>query len=276
MGQVSGRRAPGRSSRACGDEAHGACAMRRLSLRLAQPLTEWNQRSKDCWNVEPTTASAGFLLDSALFYELVSRVGRALASPERLLLIDLLTQGDRTVEVLAQAAEQPVRTTSHHLQELKAARLVVARKSGRHVVYSLADPSVLRFWCDLREFAHDRSPELREAALALAQRRKLVDIETLQSMLQSSRVALLDVRPAEEFKAGHLPTARSIPLPELVSRVDELPKSRVVVAYCRGPHCLMADHAVDILTEHGLRARRLDAGIAEWIAAGLPLETGPN
>ncbi len=216
---------------------------------------------------------------SPSFYELVSRVGRALASPERLLLLDLLAQGDRTVEVLADAAGQPIRTTSHHLQELKAARLVAGRKQGRHVVYSLADGSVQRFWCELRAFAQDRSPELQAAVRELARKRQasgLVDIDSLEALLRSSRTALIDVRPEEEFLAGHLPSARSIPLEELASRVGELPRSRLIVAYCRGPHCLLADRAVDLLTDHGLRARRLEAGVAEWRAAGLPVETGPN
>lgn len=213
------------------------------------------------------------------FYELVSHIGRALASPERLLLLDLLAQGDRTVEVLAETAGQPLRTTSHHLQELKAARLVTARKQGRHVVYSLADASVQRFWCELRAFAQDRSPELQATAEALTRKRQsagMVDIDGLNRLVGAARTALVDVRPEAEFLAGHLPSARSIPLDELASRVAELPRSRLIVAYCRGPHCLLADRAVDILTGQGLRARRLEAGVAEWQAAGLPVETGPN
>lgn len=209
------------------------------------------------------------------FYEHVARVGRALASPERLCLLDLLSHGERSVEVLAETAGQPLRTASHHLQQLKAARLVSCRKDGRFAVYSLADDSVARFWTDLRHFAQDRSLELQAGAAQVDRHRSrgsVITRERAHQALQRRGTTFLDVRPAEEYRAAHLPGALSIPLSELGEKAHTLPKSKPIVAYCRGAHCLLADEAVDLLQRLGFKARRLEDGFTEWKQASLPVE----
>ncbi len=202
-------------------------------------------------------------------YEQLASVTKALASPERLVLLELLAQGERSVEKLAEHAGQTLQITSHHLQKLTAAGLLSRRREGRHVVYSLADPSVAGFWSALRTFAESRSPELRDAVSQLAARRRNAGTVTpaeLESLLARGRVTLVDVRPAEEYAAGHLERACSIPLDELSGRLGELPRRKLVVAYCRSPYCDLADRAVALLAEHGYRVRRLEEGVHEWSA----------
>lgn len=211
-----------------------------------------------------------------LLYEQVARLSKALASPKRLELIELLCQCEKTVETLAREAAISVKLTSAHLKELRAARLVDTRKDGKYVVYRLADTSVADLWVALRTAAEERLVDLQMALRSLAAGdRELVELDH-DSMLRRARrgeVVVIDVRPPEEFAAGHLPYARSVPLTELKRRLKQLPKDRPIIAYCRGPFCLMARDAVEWLQKRGYQAAKFEDGVAEWRARGLPVET---
>lgn len=221
-------------------------------------------------------ASASRPLKTAI-YEQIARIGQAASSPNRLELLDLLSQGERTVEALARQTGQSVATTSHHLQVLRRARLVDAEKSGLYVTYRLADPQVEAFLLGLRQLAESRLAEIQQITQTfLASRRALepIDNDELVRRVRSGEVTLLDVRPPEEYAAAHLPGAISVPLADLPARLSELRKRREVVAYCRGPYCVMALDAVDLLRRHGFRANRLEQGVAEWRARGWRVESG--
>ena len=208
-------------------------------------------------------------------YEQVARVGKALASPKRLELIELLCQGEKAVEVLAAQAEISVKLTSAHLKELRQARLVEARKEGKYVLYRLANTSVADLWVTLRTEAEERLVELQLALAAMVDHASDLDgfdRATILKKAQAGELLILDVRPAEEFVSGHLPHAYSLPIDELRKRLSELPKDLPVVAYCRGPFCLMAKDAVALMRTNGYRAVHLSDGVAEWRAHGLPLE----
>lgn len=207
-------------------------------------------------------------------YEHMARLGHALASPQRLRLLHLLCQCERTVEELAKAMDLRIGIVSHHLQRLRRVRLVVAQKSGRHVVYRLADEQVKRFWLSYREFADGRLAELQLLAAALADQRRTkgtMDRAQVRQLIEQDAAVLLDVRPTPEFTAGHLPGALSFPLEQLTRRLKDIPPGKVIVLYCRGPYCLLADDAQQILAERGIRALRFDDGVDEWAAAGLPV-----
>lgn len=208
-------------------------------------------------------------------YEQVARLGKALSSPKRLLLVELLCQGEKTVETLAAQAQISVKLASAHLKELKQAKLIESRKDGRYVLYRLAAPSVADLWVSLRSEAEARLVELQSALAALVEHRddlEGVDRRDILKRAETGEVVVLDVRPAEEFASGHLPHARSLPLHELKKRLAELPKNTPVVAYCRGPFCLMARDAVELLRKKGYSAFHLTDGVAEWRARGLPVE----
>lgn len=208
-------------------------------------------------------------------YEQVARIGKALASPKRLELIELLCQGEKTVEVLAAQAEISVKLVSAHLKELRVARLVETRKEGRYVLYRLADTGVADLWVALRAEAEERLVELQVAlANIVAHGNELegVDRKAILKKAASGEVVVLDVRPFDEYATAHLPHARSLPVDELKKRLAELPKGTPVVAYCRGPFCLMARDAVELLRKRGYRAFHLTDGVAEWRAQGLPVE----
>ncbi len=220
--------------------------------------------------------STGREIKNAL-YELVARIAKAVASPKRLELIELLCQAPKAVETLAAEAEISVKLASAHLKELRANRLVETERQGKRIVYRLASPEIARFWVALRVLAEDRLFELQEAMRALGASDSAWHGENREALLRKARkgeVVVLDVRPAKEFEQQHLPFARSLPLTELRARLAELPKDRPIVAYCRGPFCLMSDEAVKLLDRRGFRASKLADGVAEWEAAGLPLETG--
>jgi rhodanese-related sulfurtransferase/DNA-binding transcriptional ArsR family regulator len=205
-------------------------------------------------------------------YGEVARLGKALASPVRLQLLDLLRQGSRNVEDLAQAAGVTVANSSRHLQQMRAARLVSAAREGRHVRYRLAGDGVSDAFGVLRGLAEALLPEmdrLRGELRAL----RADEREALLDRLGRGGVTLLDVRPAEEYRHGHLPGARSIPLPELPSRLGEVPRDREVVAYCRGPYCSLATEAVSVLVAAGFRARHLDLGPPDLTSRGVALAT---
>jgi rhodanese-related sulfurtransferase len=208
-------------------------------------------------------------------YEQVSRIGKALASPKRLELVELLCQGEKSVETLAQQADISVKLASAHLKELRAARLVGSRKDGRYVIYRLFDPGVAELWVSLRAAAEERLLELQMALRSLVTAgTELVGVDrnVILKQAREGAVVVIDVRPGEEFEAGHLPYARSLPLSELRKRLKELPKDKPLVAYCRGPFCMMANEAVALLLKQGYWAFKLDDGVAEWRAKGLPVE----
>ena len=210
-----------------------------------------------------------------LLYEQVARVGKALASPKRLELIDLLVQGEKTVEALAGEARISVKLASAHLRELRLAQLVVTRREGKYVLYQLAGAGVSELWVKLRSESEERLVELQMALASMTKHRD--DLEGLDrgavlKKAKAGEVVVLDVRPGNEYAAGHLPYARSVPLDELRKRLAELPKDVPVVAYCRGPFCVWARDAVQLLRKTGYRAFHLTDGVAEWRARGLPVE----
>lgn len=212
-------------------------------------------------------------------YEQFARLGKAIAAPKRLELLDLLCQGPRTVEALAEQAALSVANASQHLQVLRAARLVDAEKKGLYVEYRLADDQVCRFFVALRGLAEARLAEVdRVTREYLEERGQMERVETdeLLRRVRSGEVTVLDVRPAEEYRAGHIPGALSIPASELKARLKEVPKGREVVAYCRGPYCVMALDAIDMLRKKGFTAQRMEQGVADWRARGWRIERGAS
>lgn len=211
----------------------------------------------------------------AHLYEQVARIGKAVSSPKRLELIELLCQAEKPVETLAQQAGISVKLASAHLKELRLARMVETRKDGKYVLYRLASSSVADLWVALRSEAEERLVELQVALTNLVRHGQDLHGVAREDILQraeAGEVVVLDVRPMTEFEAAHLPHARSLPLAELKKRLAELPKDKPVVAYCRGPFCLMAQDAVTLLRGQGYQAFHLSDGVAEWRARGLPIE----
>jgi rhodanese-related sulfurtransferase len=208
-------------------------------------------------------------------YEQLARLGKATSSPTRLELLDLLCQGPRTVEALAEQAAVPIANASQHLQVLRAARLVEAEKKGLYVEYRLADDAVSRFFVAFRGLAEARLAEVDRVIREYRVERgamDAVDESELRRRIRSGEVTVLDVRPAEEYRAGHIPGAISIPIDELKTRLKEVPKGRDIVAYCRGPYCVMALDAVALLRKKGFTAHRMDEGVADWRARGWRVE----
>jgi rhodanese-related sulfurtransferase len=201
-------------------------------------------------------------------------LGKALANPHRLELLDLLAQGARSVEELAHETGLSLANASAHLQVLRRARLVEADKQGVRVLYRLAAPEVFELWRALRDVGRERIAEIdRLVSTYLTDRHQLeaIDRAELLRRLQAGSVEVIDVRPAIEYRQGHIAGARSIPIEELERRLAELPREREIVAYCRGPYCVFADEAVRVLRRHGFRAKRLRDGFPEWRAAGYPI-----
>lgn len=206
-------------------------------------------------------------------YGELARIGKALASPVRLQLLDLLRQGSRSVEALAQAAGVSVANSSQHLQQMRSARIVAAERRGQRVEYRLSAEGVSQVFGALRGLAEVLLPEmdrLRSELGVLAPEER----EELLLRIRRGEVTLLDVRPPEEYRAGHLPGALSIPLPQLRSRLAEVPRDREVVAYCRGPYCPFATDAVTVLAAAGYRARHLDLGAPDLASRRIRLATG--
>jgi rhodanese-related sulfurtransferase/DNA-binding transcriptional ArsR family regulator len=204
-------------------------------------------------------------------YEQFARLGKAISAPKRLELLDLLSQGPRTVEALAEHASISVANASQHLQVLRTARLVDAEKKGFYVEYRLAGDEVSRFFLALRGLAETRLAEVDQVTRAYLDGRRAmeaVDGDELVRRVKAGEVTVLDVRPREEYRAGHLPGALSIPLGELKARLRELPKNRAIVAYCRGPYCVMALEAVQLLRKKGFKAHRMEQGVIDWRARG--------
>jgi rhodanese-related sulfurtransferase len=207
-------------------------------------------------------------------YEQFARIGKAVSSPKRLELLDLLCQGPRTVEILAKESSLTVANASQHLQVLRAARLVEAEKEGLFVSYRLADQVVCEFFHAMRVLAETRLAEVEQIKRRFLEGREdmqPVDREALLELVRKGAVTVLDVRPVEEYRAGHIPGAVSIPLKELKQHFAELPHDREIVAYCRGPYCVLSIDAVEMLRASGFSAIRLEEGIQDLRAMGFPI-----
>ncbi len=210
-------------------------------------------------------------------YAQFARIGKALASPSRLELLDLLAQGERSVEDLAREANLSLANASAHLKVLSQAQLVAGHKQGLRVYYRLADPAVYRLWAALRETGRQQLAEIdRLVASYLHWRQGLeaVSREQLRQRLANPSTVVLDVRPVLEYRQGHIAGARSIPVDELQARLEELDPAHEIVAYCRGPYCVFADEAVTLLRARGFTAVRYEEGYPEWAAADLPVDRG--
>ena len=207
-------------------------------------------------------------------YEQFARIGKAVSSPKRLELLDLLCQGPRTVEVLAKESGLTVANASQHLQILRAARLVAAEKEGLFVSYRLADQTVCEFFRAMRVLAESRLAEVEQIKRRFLEGREgmePVDRQALLELVRKEAVTVLDVRPVEEYNAGHIPGAISIPLKELRLRLMDLPRDQEIVAYCRGPYCVLSIQAVEMLRAQGFQAVRLEEGIQDLRALGFPI-----
>ncbi len=211
-------------------------------------------------------------------YELFAQISGSLANPHRLELIDLLIQASRSVDDLAALAEMSVANTSQHLQILKRARLVICQREGQSIVYSLADPLIARLWIELRRVAQNQLAEVNHVMDQYREHRH--EFEKISSIevnigLQTNEILLIDARPEDEYEAGHLPGAISLPVDTLARRIHELPMGKTVVTYCRGPICVDADDAAILLSAYGYPVKRLEDGVGEWQQAGFVLER-PN
>ena len=207
-------------------------------------------------------------------YEQFARIGKALSNGHRLELLEVLAQGEHSVETLAQETGMSIANASQHLQVLRSARLVEARREGIYQYYRLADEPVFALWQAMRRVGESRMAEIDRIVQTYLHDRSLlqpISATELIQRLSEGNILLLDVRPVEEYTAGHLPDALSIPIAELQTRLVELPQEREIVAYCRGPYCVFADEAVSLLRTHGYHARRLEQGLPDWRALGLPV-----
>jgi rhodanese-related sulfurtransferase len=207
-------------------------------------------------------------------YEQFARIGHAIASPKRIEMLELLSQGPKTVEILAEQSASAVKNTSAHLRVLRQARLVETSRNGTYITYRLAADVVGDFLSSLQTLARKQLAEVEQIASRFIESRDdlaPVTLKELRRLLLSGDVTLIDVRPADEYNAGHIPGALSIPVAELKLRLDEIPKRKEVIAYCRGPYCVYSLDAVEILKKKGFRARRSDRSLAHWRSAGLPI-----
>jgi rhodanese-related sulfurtransferase/DNA-binding MarR family transcriptional regulator len=207
-----------------------------------------------------------------LLYEQVARVGKALASPKRLEILEILAQGEKSVEAVAKAVAVDIKLASAHLKALKEARLVQSRRDGKRMLYRPSGQDVAQLGVKLRQVAEEHLVELRLALQQMmVEPERLATVGRKELLAQAKRgeVIVIDVRPQDEYDTAHLPYARSMPLAELIHRLAELPRDAEIVAYCRGPFCLMSDEAVALLKKRGFRARKTFDGVSEWQAAGL-------
>lgn len=206
----------------------------------------------------------------------LAEIGRALGNEHRLRILELLAQRERSVEALAERVGLSIANASQHLRLLRAAGLLTSRRDGKHVLYVVSDPKVLELTAALGRVAERNLAQVREVVSSYFRERDAlepVSRKELTRRLKDDLVTLLDVRPGDEFAAGHLPNAINIPLRDLPHRLRQLPKNREIVAYCRGAYCVLAFEAVALLRKRGFTAMRLEEGFPEWRAAGLPVET---
>lgn len=210
-------------------------------------------------------------------YSQFARIGNALASPKRIEILDLLAQGEKTVEQLAESTATPVKNTSAHLKVLRLANLVETRRDGTYIYYRLSDGDVTAMIRALETLGHKRLADVERVVDQYLEGRdemEAVSLRELRRLVREGAVTVLDVRPADEFEAGHIAGALSVPVAELRKRLREIPKGREVVAYCRGRYCVYSLEAVTLLRKKGYRARRSAEGLPDWRAAGLPVESG--
>jgi len=210
-------------------------------------------------------------------YGQFARIGKALSSPKRLEVIDLLAQGERSVEEVARATAMPIANTSQHLQALRAAGMVEVRREGKRAYYRLAEEGVYEAWRAVRGLGERRLAEVDRVVKTYLEDRdsmRVVDAEELLGLLRDGDVVVLDVRPRGEYRAGHIAGARSVPVGEIEERLCEIPGGKLVVAYCRGPYCVFSDDAVRLLRSHGYEAGVFAQGFPEWRAAGMPVAAG--
>jgi rhodanese-related sulfurtransferase/DNA-binding transcriptional ArsR family regulator len=208
-------------------------------------------------------------------FDCFAEVAKALGHGRRLEVLELLAQGERSVEALAETAGLSIANASQHLRLMRQAGLLASRRDGKHIYYRLSEPSVLEMLAALRKVAENNLSEVRDLVRGYFHERDAlepVSRKELARRIKDGLVTVLDVRPENEFAAGHLPRAVNIPLRELTRRMRELPKRQEVVAYCRGPYCVLAFEAVAMLRKRGFQVRRLEDGYPEWRAAGLPVE----
>jgi len=211
-----------------------------------------------------------------LLYEQVARMGKAVSSPRRLELLELLAQSEKTVERLARELSVDIKLTSAHLKALREARLVSTRRDGKYVLYRLSGDDVAHLWVVLRQVAEGHLLELQDALEQMATHPGELNPTGRKTLLDKARrgeVIIIDVRPKTEYDTAHLPHARSMPLAEIEQRLSELPKNRQIVAYCRGPFCMLSEEAIRLLAKRGYRVRKIPDGVSEWRAAGFRLET---
>lgn len=210
-----------------------------------------------------------------ILYEQFARISKALAHPKRLELIDMLSQGERSVEALARETNMSIANTSQHLQTLKAAQLINTRKDGLYVYYRLADIHVHKLWSLIRDLGQKSLADVDQVVqnfLKDRQQFRSVSAEDLLSLMQKRDVIVLDVRPTLEYREGHIRGAISVPLEKLEQYLAKIPKSKTIVAYCRGPYCVMSFDAVKLMNTKGYRGVRLDEGLPEWRLRGFPVE----
>jgi rhodanese-related sulfurtransferase len=209
-------------------------------------------------------------------YEQTARVTKALSSPSRLEIIDILSQGEKSVEVLAEQTGLGIKNASAQLKELKTALLVASRKEGKFVYYRLTNVAVASLWVDIRKFSERHLLEMQKLSdevLNGSEELSLLDRKELLGLARKGEAIILDVRPEDEFNTAHIPYAQSIPINELKKQLQKLPKGKEIIAYCRGPYCVWAKEAADILRSHGFKARHIREGVQDWAASGLPLKS---
>ena len=207
-------------------------------------------------------------------YSLLSQMVKAMANPHRLEIIDLLAQSDRTVEEIAAETEMSVANASQHLQVLKASNLAEVQREGNFMRYRLAGKTIYKSWYNLREIGFDKVPEIDKLIKDYREKKNVLEAVRIRDLVQrmkTKKIILLDIRPVEEYNAGHIPGAMSVPIDKLPATLKKLPKSKEYVAYCRGSLCVFADDAVQLLKKNGFNAKRLEEGFPEWKLKGLPI-----
>lgn len=209
-------------------------------------------------------------------YEQFSRLGKALASPQRLIILNIISQGEHTVEALARYSGLSVANVSRHLQILKSTNLVKVRKKGKFVYYRLADAATADFFIQFRDFACTCLPDIVHSLSKIAvspTRSNQIAMRDLLPKIHGQSVFIIDVRPEEEYLESHLPGAVSMPLDKIEVTIDALPKDKEIIVYCRGEFCILADQALEILRQHGYKARRMNEGLIDWKMAGFPIQS---